>query len=169
VTAKWTAWLTGLAVAACSGRGEFRPLQVGDAVPDYSATTIQGDTITLHGLQGRPVLLNVWATWCIPCRKEMPALQDLYSAFADSGLNVVAVSVDEAGADADVRQFVEAHGIRFIVTRDPDKAVSRAFRTVGVPETFLVDRRGRITRRWIGEFDPASEATRLAVRQALGG
>jgi peroxiredoxin len=166
---KRAVWLIGLSAVACGGNGEFRPLQVGDAAPAYSATTMRGDTITLHALQGRPVLLNVWATWCIPCRTEMPGIELLHAAFADSGLKVLAVSVDEAGSDAEVQQFIETYGIRFTVARDPEKRVSRTFRTLGVPETFLVDRQGKIARRWIGEFDPASEAVKAAVRQALRG
>jgi cytochrome c-type biogenesis protein len=166
---KRAVWLIGLCAVACGRSGEFRPLQVGDAAPTYSATTMRGDTIALRALQGRPVLLNVWATWCIPCRTEMPGIQQLHTAFADSGLEVIAVSVDEAGSDADVQMFVDTYGIRFTVLRDPDKRVSRAFRTLGVPETFLVDRQGKIARRWIGEFDPASEAVKTAVRQALRG
>ena len=166
---KWAVWLIGVSVAACGRRGEFRPLQVGDPAPAYSVMTMQGDAITLRGLEGHAVLLNVWATWCIPCQREMPALEALYATFADSGLRVIAVSVDAEGSDADVRRFVDSHGIRFTVARDPDKRVSRTFRTLGVPETFLVDRRGKIARRWIGAFDPTSEAVKTAVRAALGG
>jgi len=161
--------LLGIAALACGGNGEFRPLQVGDAAPAYAAQTVAGDTVTLGALRGHPVLLNVWATWCIPCRTEMPAMQQLHSAFADSGLKVIGVSVDEAGSDADVRQFIATSGITFTVARDPDKRVSRVFRTLGVPETFLIDRRGRIAKRWIGEFDPAGAAAKAAVRDVLHG
>jgi peroxiredoxin len=98
----------------------------------------------------------------------MPAIERLSAAFADSGLTVIGVSVDDAGSAAEVRQFVAAHDIRFAIALDPDKRVARVFRTLGVPETFLLDRRGRVARRWIGEFDPGSEAVRAAVRQALG-
>lgn len=166
---KSVACLAALSAAACGGRGEFRPLRVGDTAPTYSATTLKGDTVTLRALRGQTVLLNVWATWCIPCKKEMPALEQLNAAFADSGLKILAVSVDEQGSDGDVQKFVDTYGIRFIVARDPDKRVSRAFRTLGVPETFLVDRSGRIARRWIGEFEPTSKETKDALRKALGG
>ncbi len=165
---KWIWCVVGFA-AACGDAGDFRPLEIGDAAPAYSAPTMQGDTISLRSLRGRPVLLNVWATWCIPCRQEMPAIEQLHVAFADSGLEVIAVSVDEAGSNADVRQFIKTYGLRFTIARDPDKRVSQKFRTLGVPETFLIDRNGRIARRWIGEFDPTSEAVETAVRQALHG
>jgi peroxiredoxin len=130
---------------------------------------MQGDTINLRALRGHPVLLNVWATWCIPCQQEMPAIERLDAAFADSGLDVIAVSVDEAGSTADVRRFIKTYGLTFTIARDPDKRVSQMFRTLGVPETFLIDRQGRIARRWIGEFDPTSAAVKTAVREALHG
>jgi peroxiredoxin len=165
---RWIWCVVGL-TAACSGAGDFRPLEIGDTAPAYSALTMQGDTISLRSLRGQPVLLNVWATWCIPCRQEMPAIEQLHAGFADSGLKVIAVSVDEAGSNADVRQFIKTFGLTFTVARDPDKRVSQTFRTIGVPETFLIDRNGRIARRWIGEFDAASEAVKTAVREALRG
>ena len=166
---RFAVWLLSLSTTACSGNGEFRPLQVGDSAPAYAAPTMRGDTITLRALLGQPVLLNVWATWCVPCREEMPAMEQLHAVFADSGLRVIAVSVDEAGSDAAVREFIATHGIQFTVARDPDKRVSRAFRTLGVPETFLIDRRGKIARRWIGEFDPTSGVVKRAVRDVLRG
>jgi len=158
-----------IAFCACGRAGDFRPLRVGDAAPPYAARTLAGDSLALDSVRGRAVLLNVWATWCTPCRQEMPAIERLFAAFADSGLTVIGVSVDDAGSAAEVRQFVAAHHIRFTIALDPDKRVARVFRTLGVPETFLLDRRGLVVRRWIGEFDPGSEAVRAAVRQALGG
>jgi peroxiredoxin len=163
-------WLVCVAaVAACGGGGEFRPLQVGDAAPAYSAVTMRGDTIQLRSFRGRPVLLNVWATWCIPCRQEMPAIEQLHAVFADSGLEVIGVSVDDAGSKADVQRFIDTYGLHFTIARDPEKRVSQTFRTLGVPETFLIDRRGRIAERWIGEFDPTSDAVKAAVRETLHG
>ena len=165
---KWAWCLMGV-VVACGESGDYRPLQIGDVAPAYSAPTLRGDTIALQSLHGQPVLLNVWATWCVPCRQEMPAIEHLYGLFADSGLKVIAVSVDEAGSNADVQRFITTFGLQFTVARDPDKRVSQAFRTLGVPETFLIDRHGKIARRWIGEFDPTSEAVMDAVREVLRG
>ena len=160
-----------LALAACGGSGgkAFRPLAMGDPAPAYATGTLKGDSVDLAKLRGRPVLLNVWATWCIPCRHEMPAIQQLYTAFADSGLVVIGVSVDENGSDGQVRQFAEDHGVTFTIARDPAKRVQRIFRTIGVPETFLIDRKGKIAHRWIGEFEPASEPVRQAVHEVLHG
>ncbi len=158
-----------LMTSACRGADRFRPLRVGDPAPDYAAVSVQGDTVSLQELSGSPVLLDVWATWCIPCGHEMPALQALSEQYADSGLRVLGVSIDAAGTDARVAGFVAEHGIRFTILRDPDRRVEQTFRTIGVPETFLLDRQGRVAHRWIGEFDPAAPAVRQVLHAAVTG
>jgi peroxiredoxin len=85
------------------------------------------------------------------------------------GLRVVSVSVDARGDDDAVAEFVERNGISFTVLRDPDARVSEAFRTTGVPETFLIGPRGVIAAHWIGRIDPGSETVRAAVRRVLDG
>ena len=154
---------------ACSSGKSFRPLQTGDLAPAYSAATMKGDSVSLRALQGKAVLLNVWATWCDPCEKEMPAMEQLRAAFADSGLTILAVSIDDQGADPAVRRFIEDHAIHFTIGRDPAKKIQRVFHTIGTPETFLIDRTGKIAKRWIGQFDPGSEDTKAAVRQVIRG
>jgi cytochrome c biogenesis protein CcmG/thiol:disulfide interchange protein DsbE len=158
--------LVGL-LAGCGGSDQYRPLAVGDPAPAYAARTLAGDTVALASLQGHPVLLNVWATWCVPCQEEMPAIERLSERFADSGLTVVGVSVDDGSADPAVRRFMQEHGITFTILRDPALRVQRIFQTFGVPETFLLDQRGRIAHRWVGAFDAGDEATFAAVRAVL--
>ena len=155
---------------ACGGDSEaFRPLELGDSAPEFTAKMLDGSDVSLADLRGKAVLLNVWATWCVPCRKEMPALQRLYEDLADDGLVVVAVSVDAAGAADAVDAFVDELGLGFDIALDPSGGVQEAFRTLGVPETFLIDSSGKIVRRWIGEFDPGSEDTRASVLEAIEG
>src|SRR5690606_20836901 len=79
---------------------EYAPLQRGDEAPAYGAVSLDGDSVALASLAGRPVLLNVWATWCPPCREEMPALQELHDRYDERGLAVVAVSLDASAAHA---------------------------------------------------------------------
>jgi cytochrome c-type biogenesis protein len=155
-----------VAAAGCGGEG-YRPLQEGDPVPDYAAATLAGDTVSLADLRGRVVVLNVWATWCPPCIEEMPALDALQERMAAEDLSVVAVSID-ARADAPaVAAFVEEHDLALTVLHDPARRVERDFRTMGVPESFLIGRDGHIARRWIGQFDPLAAETMRKVREAL--
>lgn len=133
----------------------YRPLQAGDPVPDFSATTLAGDSVAIAALDG-VVLLNVWATWCPPCREEMPGLQALHEQFGDRGLHVVGVTIDSAMDANAVQRFLDELGITFLILHDPADRVSRQFRTAGVPETFLIDRDGLLVHRWIGRFDPLS-------------
>lgn len=150
-------WMLVLAALACSAeRASFRPLEPGDPAPAFGAPVLDGDSLHLSSLRGQPVLLNVWATWCPPCREEMPALQALHERFGPR-LRILGVSVDARGAEPTVRRFVEEGGYTFTILHDPSDDVSRQFRTIGVPETFLIDGEGRIVRRWIGRFDPLAE------------
>ncbi len=156
----------------CGGDGEagprqFRSIAAGDPAPAFAAATLDGDTLSLAALQGEAVLLNIWATWCGPCREEMPGLQRLHEELGEQGLRVVGVSIDSRAASRDVRDFLSSYGISFTILHDPEERVTRAFRTTGVPETFLIDREGKIVRRWIGLFDPTSAETRASVNQAL--
>ncbi|MBM4184598.1 MAG: TlpA family protein disulfide reductase [Gemmatimonadetes bacterium] len=155
-------------VAGCRPPEEFRPLSSGDPAPAFTLAMLAGDTLSVRALQGRAVLLNVWATWCVPCREEMPALQRVHEALADSGLVVIGVSIDGRRAEADVARFVEEVGIGFPIALDPSGSVQDVFRTIGVPETFLIDRQGRIVRRWVGQFEPDAADSRESIATALG-
>jgi cytochrome c biogenesis protein CcmG, thiol:disulfide interchange protein DsbE len=149
-----------LAFVAVSGvllwtfRGSFAPLDIGSPAPAYAAVTLDGDSVHLEGLRGRVVLLNVWATWCTPCVREMPALQRLHEKLDARGLSIVAVSVDAEGSafggDGDVRAFVEQFGLTFTVLRDASGRIESTFGVSGLPMTFLIDRDGRIQRKVLG-------------------
>jgi cytochrome c biogenesis protein CcmG, thiol:disulfide interchange protein DsbE len=158
------------AAAACGGSdGPPGPLRTGEHVPDYAAVDRSGDTVSLAALRGSPVLVNVWATWCTPCREEMPTLQALHELYADSGLHVVGVSIDAESASAMVDEFLQDFGVTFLILRDPKEEITRTFSMNGVPETFLLDRRGRLVKRWIGKFDASRPEVRALVVQLLRG
>jgi peroxiredoxin len=147
--------LLSMAALACAPESTgYQPLTEGDPAPAFAAPVLDGDSLHLSSLRGQPVLLNVWATWCPPCREEMPALQALHEEYGPRGLRVLGVSVDTQGSEATIRRFLEEGGYTFTILHDAADAVSRQFRTIGVPETFLIDGEGRIVRRWIGRFDP---------------
>jgi cytochrome c-type biogenesis protein len=154
-----------LLLASCS---EPRPFgRVGEQAPAYAARTIAGDTVRLSDLRGHPVLLNVWATWCIPCRKELPELQALHTQLAPRGLQVVGVSVDEGNDDNAVRDFARAFGITYTIVRDPATVIYSAFAIPGVPATFLIDRTGKVAWRIMGPFSATDTRLQAALKTVL--
>lgn len=156
------------AAAACADAPErLRPPQPGDAAPAYAAATLDGDTVSLEALRGSPVMLNVWATWCPPCREEMPGLQALHERYGGRGLRVVAVSVDSRGAEDAIVRFTSDLGLTFTILHDPAETVAQRFRTSGVPQTFLLGADGRLVERWIGKFDPVAPEVTALVEEAL--
>lgn len=131
---------------------------VGEPAFDYGATTVEGDSVSLSGLRGEVVLLNLWATWCVPCRTETPYLQSISEEYGDRGLHVVGVSQDVGDAEADIRAFVERYGVTYTILHDPQMRGLDLYRVNGLPGTFLIDREGVL--RWmkygpIREGDPA--------------
>jgi cytochrome c biogenesis protein CcmG, thiol:disulfide interchange protein DsbE len=167
--------LLSLIAAGWVVRDRYLPVEVGSRAPNFAASQMDGSPVALSDLQGQVVLLNVWATWCGPCREEMPSMQRLHERFVDRGLRVVAVSVDSdtgarfsprTGID-DVRTFVQQHGLTFDIWWDPAGDVQRVYRTTGVPESFIVDRDGAIVKKVIGATDWYSEANRDLIRMLL--
>ena len=154
-----------LLLSACSAPPP--PGSVGTEAPAYAAETIDGDTLSLNSLRGQVVLLNVWATWCVPCRKEMPELQALAQQHGSAGLRVVGVSVDESGSDEVIRQFTKDLGITYTVLRDPGERINDLFYVIGVPASFLIDRTGRIAWRFQGPFSRNDSTLQAALQAAL--
>jgi peroxiredoxin len=167
-TPQGTLLVIALLLGACGPETRtYRPLAAGDDAPAYAAPVLDGDTLDLRSLRGQPVLLNVWATWCPPCREEMPGLQALHQQYVARGLRVIGVSVDSRGAEDAIRAFLHDASVSFTILHDDADAVSRDFRTIGVPETFLIDRNGVVLRRWIGKFDPLAPDVIKDVESAL--
>lgn len=146
------------------------PAGIGARAPDFSATTLDGtDAVkTLDDYEGSVVLLNLWATWCVPCRTEMPSIQALHERFAPYGLKAVAVSVDRAGLDDEIIAFGREYHLTFELLHEPTGAIQDAYRTNGVPETFVIDRKGIIRKRVIGASDWDSPANRALIASLLG-
>jgi peroxiredoxin len=159
----------GLGALAGCGGGFPSHGEVGDKAPDYGAVTLAGDSITLASLHGSPVLLNIWATWCPPCRREMPDLQELHDTFSPRGLQVVGVSIDAAGSDEAVRQFLEEYNVTYTILRDPSDRISSVFMAQGVPVTVLIDAGGTVLWRRLGPVSAEDEGLRAALGRALEG
>jgi cytochrome c biogenesis protein CcmG, thiol:disulfide interchange protein DsbE len=165
--AKCLSLLVLVAFACAPESGSFRPLEAGDPAPEFGAPVLDGDSLHIASLLGEPVLLNVWATWCPPCREEMPALQALHERYGSRGLRILGVSVDSRGSEQTIRRFIAEGGYTFTILHDESDTVSRLFRTIGVPETFLIDADGIVVRRWIGRFDPLAEDVVADIERLL--
>lgn len=156
-------------------RDRFLPVEVGTAAPEFSARDLQGNPVSLSSLRGEVVLLNIWATWCPPCREEMPSMQRLYQEVGPEGLHVVAVSIDamDGAVDAggrpggDIAAFAREMGLTFDIWHDPEGRIQQTYRTTGVPESFLIDRSGTIIKKVIGGTEWDSPATVELVRRQL--
>jgi cytochrome c-type biogenesis protein len=146
-----------------------RPVEVGQSVPRFSAVNLKtGDTVSMQGAyRGKVVLVNLWATWCVPCRKEMPAMEQLYKELGPKGFKIAAVSVDE-GDTKDVLAFADEFGLTFDILHDGDGSVQKAFQTIMFPESFLIDQNGIIVKKIIGEHPWSSDASRQTIAQLLG-
>jgi len=143
------------------------PVEVGSRVPEFSAVDLAtGERVALSTYGGSVVLLNIWATWCEPCRTEMPSMQRLHEAFGPQGLKVVAVSIDQAEAEV-VRRFQQDFGLTFDILHDQTREIERVFQTTGVPESFVINREGRIVKKVIGAHDWSSPANEDLVRRLL--
>src|SRR5688500_20176901 len=110
------------AVNACGGKQEkFKPLATGDPVPAYAARLIDGDSVAVGTGDPQPLtLLNVWATWCVPCQKEFPDLQKIHSDYSGRGLRVLAVTVDASGSEERIREFAKSSSVTFPIAHDTD-------------------------------------------------
>jgi thiol-disulfide isomerase/thioredoxin len=134
--------------------------------PDFSLFTLSGETVRLSDLRGKVVLLNFWATWCVPCRTEMPAIEELYQRFKEPGLEVVAVNLDMLST-AGVEAFLKEVAVTFRIVLDPTWSTARSHGVRGVPMTYLIDRTGNIVVREMGARDWMDHASQTAVEGLL--
>jgi len=158
--------VVGIVLTGC-GWAEDTAGAVGSPAPEYSAPSAAGDTVSLADLEGEVVLLNIWATWCPPCRIEMPHLQALHEELEGEGLRVVGVSVDSRGAAGAVDRFTGDLGIEFLILRDPSERISHLFGAYGVPFNALIDREGIVRWRHSGPVTADDPALRSALEAAL--
>lgn len=143
-----------LAIGAAIARGEAPPVPALTlrALPAAGAAARD---VALRDLRGHPIVLNFWASWCVPCREEAPLLEGLARDYGGRGLLVV--GVDTQDLEAPARAFVAQYGLTYLNLRDPDGTVGRLFGTTGVPETFFIDAEGRVQGKFPGEqLDPAA-------------
>lgn len=168
-----------LVVTAWVNQGRYDTVGPGSPAPDFTAFRLDGSEVRLDDYRGRVILLNIWATWCPPCREEMPSMERLYRHFQNQGeaFEILAVSIDKAPGEkdaagnvgGDLRTFAEEFGLTFTILHDPSGAIQRIYQTTGVPESFLIDRSGTIVRRLAGATNWDTEAYRDLIHRLLEG
>lgn len=142
---------------------------VGAPAPDFKAVEIGGSgaTKTIADYKGDVVLLNLWATWCVPCVTEMPSIQRLYDRYRDQGFRVVGVAVDDPPFAERVAQFVRDRNLTFEILHEGSGKIEQDYRSRGIPATYIVGRDGRIRVIRQGATDWDSEASRAVIEQLL--
>lgn len=153
---------------------ELTSITVGSDAPGFTAVTLPdasgkpATAKTLSDYRGDVLLLNVWATWCEPCRTEMPSIEAVHRELGPKGLKVVAVSIDQPGDESKIQQFLRDYKLTFEVLHDSTGAIKTIYRTTGVPESFVIARDGTIRKKWIGAEDWNSVGNRRLLTALLG-
>lgn len=122
----------------------------GNAAPDFELTTIAGDKVRLSDLKGKVVFVNLWATWCPPCRAEMPEMVRFYKDYSSKNIEVLAVNLTDSDSEKEVKKFAKEYKLNFPVLLDPDGKVGNTYKTVTIPTTFIIDKKGIIKQKHIG-------------------
>lgn len=137
--------------------------------PDFAVTDLDGRAVRLSALRGKVVVLNLWTTWCPPCRDEMPSMERLYRRLRDRDFVLLAVSQDEEGKRV-VEPFVRDLKVSFPVLVDPERQVGERYGVWGYPETFVIDRNGYLVERIIGprDWDAPAAVAKLEALIAAG-
>ena len=139
-----------------------RPPLVGGPAPEITLKNLHGQEVRLSDLRGKIVLLNFWATWCKPCKDEMPAMQASYDKLRDRGFVVLAVN--ELEDTEKVIEHVQSHGHTFLVVMDHDNRVANRYGVVGLPASFIVDRQGIVREQIMGSLLTENRITELVNR-----
>jgi len=173
--------MTGITLVALSGHRGARidsispetaeqsrtTVAAGSRAADFKLETLDGTTVSLESLRGKVVFLNVWATWCGPCREEMPSMQTLYDDFkGNKDFVMLAASQDTSGRSV-VASYVKKNGYHFTILLDPENKISETYEVSGVPETFIIDRKGQIVAHHMGGFDWSRPDVKDALQQLL--
>lgn len=151
----------------CAAKEPATRVEVGLEAPDYAARTMSGDSVSLALLRGKPVLLNVWATWCQPCKVEIPYLQELHTKHAAEGLQIIGVSIDARGDETKIEEFAREFEMTYPIWRDPDERVNARFLAIGVPSTYLIDKDGVLRWKHLGTLRPTSPGFVEALEHVL--
>ncbi|MFC1932120.1 TlpA family protein disulfide reductase [Chloroflexota bacterium] len=146
----------GLLIAGCASSstsgGSAQAPQVGKLAPDFQLLNLEGQSISLNDFRGSPVILNFWATWCSPCRAEMPFLQEIYEDWTGKSPSVAMLTINIKENSTRVKDFLETYNLSLPVLLDTDGNVSNKYNITGIPTTFFIDKDGIIQEKIVGAF-----------------
>jgi len=158
--------MAALATHADLRASDERP-EEGHLAPDFVLKTLDGKAVRLSHLRGKKVvILNFWATWCPPCRLEMPTMQKIYSDYKEKGLEILAINI-EPDATEEIREFIHELRLTFPILLDPDMKVTRTYRLIGLPVSLLIDRQGIIRSKSLGYHDWTDKESRSRIEALL--
>ncbi len=143
-------------LAAC---GPAPAAKLGSPAPDFTLNTPDGSTVQLAQLKGKPVWINFWATWCVPCREEMPAMQELYEQYRDKGLVILAVNMEEDGPT--VQRWIDSGGYSFTFVLDSDGQQVKRYNVKAAPTSYFVGRDGVIQDQKLGQISRTEMVSKL--------
>ncbi|WP_077211241.1 redoxin domain-containing protein [Bacillus dakarensis] len=133
---------------------DLSSVKEGNPAPDFELTTLEGETVRLSDYQGKKVILNFWATWCPPCKAEMPHMQNFYEENKDKGIEILAVNLTnmDNGSEA-IESFVKDYGLTFPIPLDQDGEIGAAYQAFTIPTSYILDTKGIITKKIVGPMD----------------
>ncbi|HYX70960.1 MAG TPA: TlpA disulfide reductase family protein [Terriglobales bacterium] len=140
-------------------------MEIGQTAPDFELSTLDGKAVHLSDFRGKAVVLNFWATWCDPCKVEMPWLVDLQKQYGPQGLQIVGVAMDDSGKD-EIQKFAQTMGVNYVVLQGKN-AVGDAYGATGYPTTVYIDRSGKVVNKILGLVSKSEIEDN--IKQALAG
>jgi len=143
-----------------------RPIQPGVEAPDFTFPDLNGREVSLSGHRGKVVLVNIWATWCPPCRQEMPSMQRLYEKFKGGNFEILAIGIDSEGSEA-VAPFMRKMNLTFPALLDPGETIRSLYGITGVPESFIIDKKGIVVEKIIGPINWATPEVFLFFKDLI--
>ena len=145
----------------------YKPrVKVGLPAPNFTFPGLDGKKVSLTDFKGKAVFLNIWATWCPPCREEMPSMEKLYQELKGEDFEILAVSIDASGATV-VAPFMKEYNLSFPALLDPEGTIQNLYGTTGVPESFIIGKEGIIEKIVIGPMDWATSKVILFFRNLI--